>query len=83
MSLSVRHPDTPGAYLQRYDSAPPRVASLRTDIVGFVGIAERGPLGAPVVIESFRQFQAVFGGFIGGGFLAYSLRAFFENGGRR
>ena len=83
MSLSVRHPDTPGAYLQRYDSAPPRVASLRTDIVGFVGIAERGPLGAPVVIESFRQFQAIFGGFIGGGFLAYSLRAFFENGGRR
>ena len=36
-----------------------------------------------VAVESMRQFQAVFGGYIGGGFLAYSVRAFFENGGRR
>jgi hypothetical protein len=83
MSLSIRHPTAPGAYLQRYDQSPPATANLRTDIAGFVGIAERGPIGIPVAIESFRQFQAVFGDFIGGGFLAYSLRAYFENGGQR
>jgi hypothetical protein len=83
MSLSIRHPSAPGAYLQRYDRPPPATANLRTDIAGFVGIAERGPVGTAVTIESFRQFQAVFGNFIGSGFLAYSLRAFFENGGRR
>src|SRR5271166_5877888 len=83
MSLSIGHPSAPGAYLQRYDQAPPPAATLRTDIAGFLGIAERGPLGVAVAIESFRQFQAVFGDFIGGGYLAYSLRAFFENGGGR
>jgi len=77
------HPDTPGAYLQRSDSTGTPIVALRTDVPGFIGIAERGPLDVPVAVESFRQFQAVFGGFIGGGYLAYSLRAFFENGGRR
>ncbi|HEY1749965.1 MAG TPA: phage tail sheath C-terminal domain-containing protein [Caulobacteraceae bacterium] len=83
MSLSIRHPTAPGAYLQRDDQRPSAIASLRTDIPGFVGIAERGPIGVAVAVESFRQFQAVFGSFIGGGFLAYSVRAFFENGGQR
>src|SRR5215475_3873189 len=82
MSLSIQNPVAPGAYLQRNDQAPAAVA-LRTDIAGFVGIAERGPVGEPVAVESVRQFQAVFGNYIGGGFLAYSVRAFFENGGRR
>jgi hypothetical protein len=36
-----------------------------------------------VPIQSFRQFQAHFGEFTGAGFLAYSVRGFFENGGRR
>jgi hypothetical protein len=82
MTLSIQHPATPGAYLQRNDQAPATVA-LRTDIAGFIGIAERGPVGVAVAVESVRQFQAVFGDYIGGGFLAYSVRAFFENGGRR
>jgi uncharacterized protein len=82
MTLSLQHPAAPGAYLQRNDQAPATTA-LRTDIAGFVGIAERGPVGVAVAVESMRQFQAVFGNYIGGGFLAYSLRAFFENGGRR
>src|ERR1700728_1684376 len=82
MSLSIQHPAAPGAYLQRYDQAPANF-SLRTDIAGFVGIAERGPVGVAVAVESQRQFQAVFGNYIGGGYLAYCVRAFFENGGRR
>jgi hypothetical protein len=82
MTLSIQHPAAPGAYLQRNDQAPATVA-LRTDIAGFVGIAERGPIDVAVAVESMRQFQSVFGSYIGGGFLAYSVRAFFENGGRR
>jgi len=83
MGLSIQHPAAPGAYLQRYDQRPPALATLRTDIAGFAGIAERGPIGVAVAVESFRQFQAVFGNFIGGGYLAYCLRGFFENGGKR
>lgn len=73
----------PGAYTERSDAAQRNRLLLRSDVPAFVGIAEKGPLDTPVPIESFRQFQAYFGDFIGAGFLAYSVRAFFDNGGRR
>ncbi len=61
----------------------PAITALRTDIAGFVGIAERGPLHRAVPVQSWRQFQAAFGSFIGGGFLAYGGKGFFENRGRK
>jgi Bacteriophage tail sheath protein len=74
---------TPGVYYELADVGAPVVSPLRTDIAGFVGIARRGPLHVPVAIESWRQFQACFGDFTGAGFLAYAVRSFFENRGRR
>jgi len=73
----------PGAYTERVDAAQPNRLLLRSDVPAFVGIAEKGPLDEPVPVESFRQFQAYFGRFIGAAYLAYSVRAFFDNGGRR
>lgn len=72
-----------GAYTERSDAAPSNRLLLRSDVAAFVGIAKKGPLDTPVVVESFRQFQAYFGDFIGAGYLAYCVRAFFDNGGRR
>lgn len=74
-------PDTPNVYVEPVDASRGRVAALRTDVAGFVGIADRGPIGVAVACRSMRQFESVFGGFIGGGYLAYAVRAFFENGG--
>ncbi len=73
----------PGVYTERVDASAPGIAVIRTDIAGFVGIAEAGPLHTPVPVQSFRQFQAHFGDFTGQGYLAYCVRAFFENGGQR
>lgn len=73
----------PGVYTERVDASAPGIAVIRTDIAAFVGIAESGPLHTPVPVQSFRQFQAHFGDFTGQGYLAYSVRAFFENGGQR
>ena len=73
---------TPGVYFELQDAAPPLIRRLRTDITGFVGLAERGPLHVPVQINSWRQFQAQFGNFVSYGFLAYAVKGFFENGGR-
>lgn len=72
---------TPGVYFQR---SQPQVASLplRTDVVGFVGIAERGPLHQPQRLTNWREFQQVFGGFLPYAYLAYAVHAFFENGGQ-
>ena len=74
---------TPGAYIEWQDASAPVIQPLRTDIAGFVGLAQRGPVSTPVPVESVKQFEAHFGSFIGGGFLAYAVRGFFENGGRR
>ncbi len=74
---------TPGVYFERADAVVPAITALRTDIAGFVGIAERGPLHRAVPVQSWRQFQAAFGSFIGGGFLAYVVKGFFENRGRK
>lgn len=74
---------TPGTYYERVDSGAPAISPVRVDVAGFAGIAERGPVDTPVPVESWRQFQAWFGGFIGSGFLAYAVKGFFENGGRR
>lgn len=74
---------TPGAYYERVDAGAPAVAPLRTNIVGFVGIADRGPLDLPVPVQSWRQFVSWFGDVSAVGFLGYAVRGFFENGGAR
>jgi phage tail sheath protein FI len=74
--------ETPGVYYERADAAT-GIGAVRMDVAGFVGIAERGPVGRPIPIESWRQFQAWFGGPQGYAFLAYAVRGFFENGGDR
>ena len=74
---------SPGVYYERVDSSTPAIGEIRTDIAGFVGIAVCGPIDMAVPIESWRQFGANFGGFTGGAYLAYAVRAFFENGGKR
>lgn len=78
----LARPDTPGVYIQPVDADRGIVAGVRTDIVGFVGIADRGPIGVAVACRSMRQFASVFGNYVGSGYLAYAVRAFFENGGR-
>ena len=74
---------TPGVYYERIDATAPAITALRTDVAGFVGIAVSGPLDTAVPVQSWKQFQAYFGGFTGSGFLAYAVRSFFENGGKR
>lgn len=65
---------------------------LRLDVAGFIGLAERGPLDVPVMIEDFSQYQLIFGGDLpvarveGRPVFAHlprTVEAFFENGGQR
>jgi phage tail sheath protein FI len=66
---------------------------VRTDIAGFLGFAERGPLVDPnetdpgkrvqaaVKLTSWNDFRLIFGGFLPYGYLAYAVRGFFASGG--
>jgi len=71
----------PGVYVERPDAARP-AAAPRTDVAALVGYAERGPLHAPMRVESWRQYAAAFGEFAAPGYLPLAVRGFFDNGGR-
>jgi phage tail sheath protein FI len=73
---------TPGVYVERLDVNPQYIELGRTDVAGFVGIAERGPVQAATKVESYRQFQTTFGARIANAYLAYAVEGFFANGGR-
>jgi phage tail sheath protein FI len=72
---------TPGVTFEWHDAALPAIGPLRTDIAGFVGIAQRGPLHKAVKVQSWTQFASVFGGPMPQAYLAYSVDGFFANGG--
>ncbi len=52
---------TPGVYVEWLDKSAQQLVVGRTDVAGFVGLAERGPLHTAVKIESDRQFFSTFG----------------------
>jgi len=72
---------TPGVRLEWLDTAPQARTLLRTDIAGFIGIAERGPLHRPVRVEGWDQFRGVFGEHLPTAYLAYAVEGFYANGG--
>ncbi|MCP2257181.1 hypothetical protein LX15_000866 [Streptoalloteichus tenebrarius] len=71
----------PGVRLEWLDAAPQSRAAVRTDVAGFVGIAERGPLHRAVRVDGWDQFRGVFGGHLAHAHLAYAVEGFFANGG--
>jgi Bacteriophage tail sheath protein len=73
---------TPGVYVEKFDVNPQRIDLGRTDVAGFVGLAERGPVQEAIKVESYRQFFTRFGTPLSYGYLAYAVAGFFENGGR-
>jgi uncharacterized protein len=58
------------------------IARAATAITAFVGRALKGPVNQPVRIQSFDEYQRVFGGLWQPSLMSYALEQFFENGGR-
>jgi phage tail sheath protein FI len=63
---------------------PPRIRGVTaapTSVAGAIGIAERGPIGVPVLCTSFEDYQTYFGGFTANSDLALAAMGLFQNGG--
>ena len=80
----------------RFETQPPPLAEHlpRMDVAAFFGFAACGPIDVPVAVEDFQRFEEVFGSEFSLAWnqsrdepvvalLAPTVRAFFENGGRR
>jgi uncharacterized protein len=74
-------PTYPGVYVQEIPSGVRTITGVSTSITAFLGSASRGPDDIPVVINSFGDFQRIFGGLSVASSLGYAVRDFFQNGG--
>ena len=55
----------PGVYVEEIDAGPQPIQGVSTSITGAVGVTAQGPTsGKPVLVTSFAEFQAIFGGFL-------------------
>jgi phage tail sheath protein FI len=75
----------PGVYVEELDTGNKPIEGVSTSTVGFLGIAERGPV-TPTLITSFNQFTRNFGSYVKDNgtdrYLAYAVEGFFLNGGQ-
>ncbi len=71
----------PGVYVTEASSGVHTITGVATSIAAFVGRAGRGPTDEPVTINSFGDFERVFGGLSLGSRLGYAVRDFYLNGG--
>ena len=81
---------SPGVYVEEFASGSKSMEGVGTSTAGFVGAAERGPVGGvPQLITNFADFKRKYGGYLSESvfgdnrFLAYAVEHFFINGGSR
>lgn len=71
----------PGVYIQELPSAVHTISGVATSVAAFVGWAPMGPVNEAVLVQSWSDFQAQFGGLYPGVYLGYAVNQFFGNGG--
>jgi hypothetical protein len=71
----------PGVYVEEIPSGVHTITGVATSITAFIGRALRGPTDEPVTINSYGDFERIFGGLWAGSTLGYAVRDFFLNGG--
>src|SRR5215208_5090514 len=71
----------PGVYIEEIPSGVRTITGVATSITAFVGRALRGPVNEAVVINSFGDYERVFGGLWLDSSMSYAVRDFFLNGG--
>ena len=57
-----------------------QVSPLRTDVAGFFGRTERGPVGTAVRVAGWREYTNVFGSLVPNVMTPYGVRGYFDNG---
>src|SRR6266436_4528809 len=77
----------PGVYIEEIPSGVRTITGVATSITAFIGRAARGPTDrdkdSPVTINSFGDFERIFGGLWADSSLGFAVRDFFLNGGNQ
>jgi len=71
----------PGVYVEEIPSGVRTITGVATSITAFLGRALRGPTNTPVTINSYADFERIFGGLWAPSSLGFAVRDFYLNGG--
>jgi phage tail sheath protein FI len=74
-------PTYPGVYIEEIPSGVRTITGVATSVTAFVGRAVRGPVEEPVTINSFGEYERIFGGLWLDSAMSFAVRDFFQNGG--
>ncbi len=74
-------PTYPGVYIEEIPSGVRTITGVATSITAFIGRAARGPVNNAVTINSYGDFERIFGGLWVDSTLGYAVRDFYLNGG--
>ena len=78
MSVLLTHP---GVYIQELPSGVRSIIGVSTSLTAFIGRALRGPVNVPTPVNSYADFNRIFGGLWAPSTLGYAVAQFFNNGG--
>ena len=71
----------PGVYVEELPSGVRTITGVATSITAFVGRTRKGPVSKPVVINSYADYERIFGGLWGDSTVSFAVRDFYLNGG--
>lgn len=71
----------PGVYIEEISSGVRTITGVATSITAFIGRTLRGPVNEPTIVNSFGEFERLFGGLAVDHTVAYAVNDFFGNGG--
>ncbi len=74
-------PTYPGVYIEELPSTNHTIVGVATSITAFVGYTKRGPVDEPTEVNSFGEFERIFGSLDPECPLTYAVQQFFLNGG--
>ncbi|MCC5612508.1 phage tail sheath subtilisin-like domain-containing protein [Nostoc sp. CHAB 5834] len=74
-------PTYPGVYIEEIPSGVRTITGVATSITAFIGRALCGPTDEPITINSYSDFERIFGGLWVESSLGYAVRDFYLNGG--
>lgn len=71
----------PGVYIEEIPSGVRTITGVATSITAFIGRARKGPVHEPKTINSYGDFERIFGGLWKESTLGFAVRDFYLNGG--
>lgn len=73
----------PGVYIEEIPSGVRTITGVGTSIAAFIGWAPKGPTDAAYKVNSWADYDRIFGGLDARSYLGYAVYHFFSNGGQQ